>query len=62
VGFSSLGSFSTRFRELVGEPPSQYRARWVERGGPHIPGCFLFMRGVDPWPTPTPTTDDGEPG
>ena len=50
VGFSSLGSFSARFRDLVGESPSQYRARWAERGGPHIPGCFLFMRGVDPWP------------
>jgi transcriptional regulator GlxA family with amidase domain len=27
VGCSSLGSFSTRFTELVGEPPSAYRAR-----------------------------------
>jgi AraC-like DNA-binding protein len=27
VGASSLGSFSTRFTELVGEPPSAYRAR-----------------------------------
>lgn len=26
VGFSSLGTFSTRFRELVGVPPSVYRA------------------------------------
>lgn len=25
VGFSSLGTFSTRFAELVGMPPSQYR-------------------------------------
>src|SRR5699024_8930201 len=25
VGFSSLGTFSTRFTELVGMPPSQYR-------------------------------------
>lgn len=50
VGFSSLGSFSSRFRELVGETPTQYRDRWAARGGPRIPGCFLFMRGVDPWP------------
>jgi AraC-like DNA-binding protein len=50
VGFSSLGSFSSRFRELVGESPKQYRDRWAARGGPHIPGCFLFMRGVDRWP------------
>lgn len=27
VGCTSLGSFSTRFSELVGEPPSAYRAR-----------------------------------
>ena len=50
VGFSSLGSFSSRFRELVGETPTEYRDRWASRGGAHIPGCFLFMRGVDAWP------------
>jgi hypothetical protein len=50
VGFSSLGSFSSRFRELVGETPTRYRDRWAARGGPYIPGCFLFMRGVDAWP------------
>jgi transcriptional regulator GlxA family with amidase domain len=27
VGCTSLGSFSARFTEIVGEPPSQYRAR-----------------------------------
>lgn len=27
VGCTSLGSFSTRFTEIVGETPSQYRAR-----------------------------------
>jgi AraC-like DNA-binding protein len=52
VGFSSLGSFSSRFRELVGESPTEYRDRWAARGGPHIPGCFLFFRGVDRWPRP----------
>jgi AraC-like DNA-binding protein len=46
VGFASLGSFSSRFRELVGESPSAYRDRWTARGGPHVPGCWLFMRGV----------------
>lgn len=46
VGFSSLGSFSTRFRELVGESPTAYRNRYAARGTPRIPGCFLFMRGV----------------
>jgi AraC-like DNA-binding protein len=52
IGFSSLGSFSSRFRELVGESPSRYRDRWAVQGGPRIPGCFLFMRGVDRWPAP----------
>ncbi|HEU5475124.1 MAG TPA: helix-turn-helix transcriptional regulator [Actinophytocola sp.] len=43
VGFSSLGSFSRRFSELVGCPPSVYRRRMVQRGGtPAIPGCFLM--------------------
>jgi AraC-like DNA-binding protein len=27
VGCTSLGSFSSRFTEIVGETPSQYRAR-----------------------------------
>jgi transcriptional regulator GlxA family with amidase domain len=54
VGFSSLGSFSSRFRELVGEPPSVYRDRWAESGGPRIPGCVLFFRGIDPWPAEQP--------
>jgi AraC-like DNA-binding protein len=46
VGFSSLGSFSTRFTRLVGESPTAYRNRWAARGGPRVPGCWLFMRGV----------------
>jgi AraC-like DNA-binding protein len=46
VGFASLGSFSARFSQLVGESPTAYRDRWAARGGPHVPGCFLFMRGV----------------
>ena len=49
VGFSSLGSFSTRFTQLTGESPAAYRGRWATRGGPHVPGCYLFMRGpMDP--------------
>jgi len=49
VGFASLGSFSSRFTELVGESPTRYRDRWAARGGPHVPGCYLFMRGaLDP--------------
>ncbi len=49
VGFSSLGTFSAQFSRLVGESPTQYRDRWAASGGPHIPGCYLFMRGIDRW-------------
>lgn len=38
VGCTSLGSFSTRFTELVGESPSAYRARSHGSGEP-IPAC-----------------------
>ncbi len=49
VGFSSLGSFSTRFTQLTGESPAAYRDRWAARGGTRVPGCYLFMRGpMDP--------------
>lgn len=49
VGFTSLGSFSSRFHQLVGESPTAYRDRWVSHGRAHVPGCYLFMRGaVDP--------------
>ncbi|GAA0369744.1 hypothetical protein GCM10009541_10320 [Micromonospora gifhornensis] len=45
VGFASLGSFSSRFRELVGESPREFQRRWAQAGTPHIPGCFVFMWG-----------------
>jgi AraC-like DNA-binding protein len=45
VGFTSLGSFSSLFTRVTGETPTAYRDRWAARGGPHVPGCFLFMRG-----------------
>ena len=45
VGFSSLGSFSSRFRSLVGESPSEFQQRYAD-GAPHIPGCFVFMWGL----------------
>ena len=38
VGCSSLGTFSTRFTELVGVPPSDYRDR-VGRATAGIPPC-----------------------
>jgi AraC-like DNA-binding protein len=45
VGYSSLGSFSSRFRALVGESPSEFQQRYAQ-GAPHIPGCFIFMWGL----------------
>ena len=45
VGFSSLGSFSSRFRAVVGESPSDFQRRYAA-GAPHIPGCFVFMWGL----------------
>src|ERR671930_262983 len=39
VGCTSLGSFSSRFTELVGESPSAYRARSHDHGAA-IPACM----------------------
>lgn len=38
VGCQSLGTFSTRFSELVGMPPSAYREQHLV-GGPEMPSC-----------------------
>ena len=38
VGCSSLGTFSTRFSELVGVPPSVYRAQ-AARATTDMPAC-----------------------
>jgi AraC-like DNA-binding protein len=46
VGFTSLGSFSSRFREVVGESPSDFQRRYAETGAPRIPGCYVFMWGL----------------
>jgi AraC-like DNA-binding protein len=46
VGFSSLGSFSSKFRQLVGVSPSEYQTRYAESGAPKIPGCYVFMHGL----------------
>ena len=40
VGCSSLGTFSTRFTELVGMPPSTYR-REAARAGAGVPSCVV---------------------
>ena len=47
VGCTSLGSFSSRFTELVGESPSSYRARQHDELAA-IPACYtkIFTRPV----------------
>jgi transcriptional regulator GlxA family with amidase domain len=47
VGCTSLGSFSSRFTELVGESPSAYRARGHQDGA-GIPACIakIYTRPV----------------
>jgi len=45
VGFSSLGSFSSRFKEIAGETPRQFQQRWGA-DAPRIPGCFVLMWGL----------------
>lgn len=42
VGCTSLGSFSSRFTEIVGESPSQYRAR-DHRHHESIPPCVSMV-------------------
>jgi len=45
VGFTSLGSFSTRFKEVVGETPREFQRRWGA-DAPRIPGCYVLMAGL----------------
>ncbi|MEU3557503.1 helix-turn-helix domain-containing protein [Streptomyces fragilis] len=47
VGCTSLGSFSSRFTELVGETPSAYRAR-DHSAGAAVPPCVakLYTRPI----------------
>ena len=58
VGFTSLGSFSARFKEVTGMSPTVYRRSAAERGGPApIPGCFALM-----WRAGIPEAGAGQSG
>jgi AraC-like DNA-binding protein len=48
VGFSSVGSFSARFRELTGVPPSQFQRDARRRRPLPIPGCYVLMNSGPP--------------
>src|SRR5881275_116545 len=52
VGCTSLGSFSSRFSEIVGETPSQYRAR-DHSELETVPSC-VAMFATRPQRAPTP--------
>jgi transcriptional regulator GlxA family with amidase domain len=52
VGCTSLGSFSSRFTEIVGEPPSLYGAR-DHRDLEVVPAC-VSMIGTRPRRNPVP--------
>jgi len=46
VGYSSLGSFSAKFSDIVGESPRAFQQRYAAAGAPRIPGCYVFMAGL----------------
>ncbi len=58
VGYASLGSFSTRFTELVGESPSAYRAR--DHGGVEAMSVCQVMVLTRPRRTVTESSSFGE--
>ena len=61
VGFTSLGTFSKMFREIVGETPSQYRTG----NGPIVaPHCVQMaaMRPRDSAAAPLQSSSFGEAG
>lgn len=62
VGCSSLGSFSSRFTELVGESPSAYRARAHDEGA-DIPACVakIYTRPVRKAESGSEGKSDGKP-
>lgn len=49
VGFTSLGSFSSQFRRLVGDSPTEYRARDDHQELGRLPSCYVRM-----WTRPRP--------
>ncbi|MFG3364829.1 helix-turn-helix transcriptional regulator [Streptomyces sp. NPDC090032] len=60
VGFSSLGTFSSRFKRQTGLTPSEYRAKHVGRGAALIPGCYAMLwAGGFPGREPSGSTGPG---
>jgi AraC-like DNA-binding protein len=61
VGFTSLGSFSSTFSRLVGEPPSVYRARDHSRLVP-VPPCTTRAWARPGWITQPCRIGEAPPG
>jgi AraC-like DNA-binding protein len=62
VGFTSLGSFSSRFRELTGRSPSEFQRAAHRDARPPVPGCYVLMWGrPQPGHPKTATTEKPEP-
>jgi len=63
VGFSSLGTFSTRFAELVGVAPSAYRAQHDGESA-EMPSCHAkqVTRPIRTTPTRQTSIRNGEAG
>jgi AraC-like DNA-binding protein len=62
VGFSSLGSFSRRFSELVGMSPSAYRDQSRTRTAAPVPDCFVLMWSKPTGPRTFREAPTGDPG
>ncbi|MUN39291.1 helix-turn-helix transcriptional regulator [Actinomadura litoris] len=43
VGFSSLGTFCTRFKQMEGMTPTQFRAGARRTAPDPVPGCFVMF-------------------
>jgi AraC-like DNA-binding protein len=63
VGFTSLGTFSARFKKQTGTSPSDYRRRHARRSAAMIPGCYaMHFTGGFRWPPdPRPRAEASPP-
>jgi AraC-like DNA-binding protein len=43
VGFESLGSFCTRFKQFTGRTPTEFRDAALRGGVAPVPGCFVLL-------------------